>query len=132
MQDILIGLIELGTVGGGVVTILHNRIDTIRKEQGLPIRLARIVDKNASRFAEVPVGDAVCSTNVEDDHLEEIQDILERLEDSDSDQIGEDVYQRCDSISARSAARNLSEPLGRETWPRRWVQRAIKYQNHEQ
>jgi hypothetical protein len=28
------------------------------------------------------------------DHLEEIQDILERLDDSDCDQIGEDVYQQ--------------------------------------
>ncbi len=28
------------------------------------------------------------------DHLEEIQDILERLEDSDSDQVGDDVYQQ--------------------------------------
>jgi homoserine dehydrogenase len=66
MQDIPIGLIGLGTVGGGVVSILHNRIDTIRKEQGLPIRLSRIVDKNTARFAEVPVGDAICSTNIED------------------------------------------------------------------
>lgn len=66
MQDIQIGLIGLGTVGGGVVTILHKHIETIRKEQGLPIRLARIVDKDEARFAKAPVGDAICSTNIED------------------------------------------------------------------
>jgi len=28
------------------------------------------------------------------DHLQEIQDILERLEDADSDEVGDDVYQQ--------------------------------------
>jgi homoserine dehydrogenase len=66
MREILIGLIGAGTVGGGVVKILHKRIEGIKKELDLPIRLARIVDKDASRYAQLPVGDAVCSGDTKD------------------------------------------------------------------
>jgi len=49
------------------------------------------------------------------DHLEEIQDILERLDDTDDPHVGEDVYQQlrfdlCPSCRRRFA----SNPLGRE------------------
>jgi hypothetical protein len=37
---------------------------------------------------------AVDSEEDDRDHLEEIQDILERLADDESDQIGDDVYQQ--------------------------------------
>jgi homoserine dehydrogenase len=66
MQDIQIGLIGAGTVGGGVVKIAARRFESLRKERGLPVRLSRIVDKDASRFSTLPVGSAVCSSNVDD------------------------------------------------------------------
>ena len=49
------------------------------------------------------------------DHLQEIQDILERLEDAESDQIGDDVYQqmRFDFCPA-CRKKFLKNPLGRE------------------
>lgn len=48
------------------------------------------------------------------DHLEEIQDILERLDDAENDQIGDDVYQqkRFD-LCAECRERFLRSPLGR-------------------
>jgi homoserine dehydrogenase len=66
MHDIQIGLVGVGTVGGGVVKIASQRFASLSKDRGLPIRLSRIVDKDASRFSVLPVGSALCSTNVND------------------------------------------------------------------
>jgi hypothetical protein len=49
------------------------------------------------------------------DHLEEIQDILERLEDSDSDQIGDDVYQQLRfDLCPECRKKFAKNPLARE------------------
>lgn len=49
------------------------------------------------------------------DHLQEIQDILERLEDADSDRIGEDVYQQLRfDLCPECRKRFVKNPLGRE------------------
>jgi hypothetical protein len=48
-------------------------------------------------------------------HLQEIQDILERLEDADNDQIGEDVYQQLRfDLCPECRKKFLKSPLGRE------------------
>jgi len=49
------------------------------------------------------------------DHLQEIQDVLERLGDAESDQIGEDVFQalRFD-LCPECRKKFLKNPLGRE------------------
>ncbi len=50
------------------------------------------------------------------DHLEEIQDILERMEDSASDQIGDDVYQQLRfDLCPDCRKKFVKNPLGRET-----------------
>jgi homoserine dehydrogenase len=66
MKEISIGLIGAGTVGGGVVKVLDKRIDSFRNELGLNIRLARVADKEISRFKTLPVRDAVCSSDAYD------------------------------------------------------------------
>lgn len=66
MREISIGLIGAGTVGGGVVKVLSKRISSISKNLGLPLRLARIADRTTSRFQQLPVGDAICSTDAQD------------------------------------------------------------------
>jgi hypothetical protein len=49
------------------------------------------------------------------DHLEEIQDILERLEDSSSETIGDDVYQQLRfDLCPECRRKFLKNPLGRE------------------
>ena len=49
------------------------------------------------------------------DHLQEIQDILERLEDAESDQIGDDVYQQLRfDLCPECRKRFVKNPLGRE------------------
>ena len=50
------------------------------------------------------------------DHLQEIQDILERLEDAESDQIGDDVYQQLRfDLCSECRKKFLKNPLGRES-----------------
>ena len=49
------------------------------------------------------------------DHLQEVQDILERMEATESDQIGEDVYQQLRfDLCPECRHKFLKSPLGRE------------------
>jgi homoserine dehydrogenase len=61
-----LGLAGAGTVGGGVVKAFREKEQFFRKDLGLPVKLARIVDADASRFAALPTGDAVCSGDLTD------------------------------------------------------------------
>ncbi len=48
------------------------------------------------------------------DHLQEIQEILERLDDAENDEIGEDVYQQMRFDLCSECRKNfLRRPLGR-------------------
>jgi hypothetical protein len=50
------------------------------------------------------------------DHLEEIQDILERMEDSASDEIGDDVYQQLRfDLCPECRKKFIKNTLGRKT-----------------
>jgi homoserine dehydrogenase len=66
MKTINIGLIGAGTVGGGVAKILARKLGMFRERLGLDLRLSRIAEKDASRLAALPVGDAVCSRDADD------------------------------------------------------------------
>jgi homoserine dehydrogenase len=79
MRTINIGLIGAGTVGGGVVKLLARKAGSFDERLGLPLRLARVVDQAKARFAELPVGDAVCSANADDVLRDEAIDIVVEL-----------------------------------------------------
>jgi len=50
------------------------------------------------------------------DHLQEIQDLLEQLEDSDGSQIGDDIYQRLRFDLCPECRKKFGKnPLGRES-----------------
>jgi hypothetical protein len=50
----------------------------------------------------------------ERDHLQEIQDIIERLDDADDEQISDDVYhQKRYDLCSECRARYVKNPLGR-------------------
>ncbi len=66
MEEILIGIVGAGTVGGGVVKILSKRIEKLRKERGLPIRIARIADKDPKRREQFGATGAVCTADADD------------------------------------------------------------------
>ena len=60
---------------------------------------------------------AVCDEEDDDrDHLQEIQDILERLGDAESEQIGEDVYRQLRfDLCPECRKKFVKNPLARET-----------------
>ena len=52
------------------------------------------------------------------DHLEEIQDILERLDEIDDEQIGEEICQQLRfDLCAECRRKFVKNPLGRENFP---------------
>jgi homoserine dehydrogenase len=61
-----IGIVGVGTVGGGVVKVLDTRVDSLKAALGLDIRLARIADKAVARFSRLPVRGAVCTADAND------------------------------------------------------------------
>jgi len=65
-REIRVGLVGAGIVGGGVVKVLREQEAFFRYKLGLPLKLARIVDKDGSRFAVLPVGDAIFSASPDD------------------------------------------------------------------
>lgn len=66
MKEINIGLVGIGTVGGGVVKILHEQREFFRNRLGLPITLRRIADLNTARFSQIPVDEAICTASADD------------------------------------------------------------------
>ena len=62
--------------------------------------------------------DPVANGESEDDrdHLQEIQDLLERLEDAEGDRIGDEVYQQMRfDLCPECRKRFVRRPLGRES-----------------
>jgi homoserine dehydrogenase len=51
VKKIKVGLIGLGTVGGGVVEIMRNHADDFKCRAGVDIELVRFADRNVDRFA---------------------------------------------------------------------------------
>jgi homoserine dehydrogenase len=60
-----IGLIGAGTVGGGVVKLLHSQAPFFRNVLGLPVHLHTIADKAVNRFPQLPVGNANCTDDAD-------------------------------------------------------------------
>jgi len=59
---------------------------------------------------------AVDNDDEDRDHLEEIQDILERMEDIPGDEIGDEVYQQLRfDLCPECRKKFIRNPLGRET-----------------
>lgn len=65
MNEIGVGLVGAGTVGGGVVKILHSRKEAFAGA-GLPLRLKRVADKVEERFASLPLDGVLRSGNADD------------------------------------------------------------------
>jgi len=49
LKEIGVGIVGFGTVGTGVVRLLHENAEHLRKRVGIPIRLVRVADKELSR-----------------------------------------------------------------------------------
>ncbi|MGO9115948.1 MAG: hypothetical protein ACLP9L_42630 [Thermoguttaceae bacterium] len=61
--------------------------------------------------------DAAADEDEDNDHLQEIQDILERLENAEDDQIGEEVCQQLRfDLCPECRSKFVKNPLGRENF----------------
>lgn len=65
MMEIGIGIIGAGTVGGGVVKVLHQRKAAFAAA-GISCRLLRIADKATERFAALPTEGVLCTADAND------------------------------------------------------------------
>lgn len=62
-KKINIGVLGLGTVGGGVVKILHSDRERILRESGLDLHLAKACDLNPERAKELGIPDDVFTSD---------------------------------------------------------------------
>ena len=65
MRTVRVGLIGLGTVGSGVVEILHRHRDDFRRRAGVDIELAKFADRDTQRFADLGLPPEQCVTDAQ-------------------------------------------------------------------
>lgn len=63
MKEIRVGLIGFGTVGTGLVRVLAENQDQIRRRAGIPIRIARIADLDVTTDRGVKVDPSILTTD---------------------------------------------------------------------
>ena len=62
MKPIQVGLLGIGTVGGGTFTVLNRNQEEITRRAGRPIQITMVADKNLDH-ARTVVGDAATVTD---------------------------------------------------------------------
>jgi homoserine dehydrogenase len=60
-DQVNVGVIGAGTVGGGVIAILTGNADVIRRRLGGPLNLARVAERDADRLAALELPDGLKS-----------------------------------------------------------------------
>lgn len=63
MKTISIGLLGLGTVGTGVVTIVHDHQDTLMHQVGCPVVIKKILVKNLNKSRNIDVDPSILTTS---------------------------------------------------------------------
>jgi len=63
LKKVKVGLIGLGTVGGGVVEILDAHREDFKRRAGVDVELSRFADRNAARFTELGLDLGRCTTD---------------------------------------------------------------------
>ncbi len=58
MKPINVGLLGIGTVGGGTFTVLQRNQDEITRRAGRPIRISVVADRDVARAEQVTRGQA--------------------------------------------------------------------------
>ncbi len=66
MESISIGMLGLGTVGSGVVTIIENHQDKLMHQVGCPVKLKKILVKDIDKPRSVEVSTELLTTNEDD------------------------------------------------------------------
>ncbi|HUJ79978.1 MAG TPA: homoserine dehydrogenase [Nitrospiria bacterium] len=78
-NEIRVGLIGLGTVGSGVVRVLRSNGDLIRRRLGLPLRLVKAADREASRAKALELEPEIFTTRAEELFADNSIDVVVEL-----------------------------------------------------
>lgn len=79
IRTIRVGLIGLGTVGGGVVEIFNKHRENFKLRAGVDLVLARCADRNEDRFEKLGLNPAICTTDAFEVASDESLDIVIEL-----------------------------------------------------
>ncbi len=63
MKLLKVGLLGIGTVGGGTFTVLDRNADEISRRTGYAIKITHVADRNIAHAAEVTAGKAIIVTD---------------------------------------------------------------------
>ena len=66
MKPIRVGLLGIGTVGGGTWDVLNRNAGEIRRRAGRAIRIARVADKDVKKARRLVGGKAQVTANARD------------------------------------------------------------------
>jgi homoserine dehydrogenase len=77
--EIRVGLIGLGTVGSGVVRVLHANSELIRRRLGVPLRLVKAADREVSRAKALELIPEVFTTQAEELFADDSIDVIVEL-----------------------------------------------------
>jgi homoserine dehydrogenase len=55
VKEINIGLLGLGTVGSGVVTIVENHQDRLRHQIGCPVKISKVLVRNLEKERTITI-----------------------------------------------------------------------------
>jgi homoserine dehydrogenase len=56
LKQLNVGILGLGTVGGGTYTVLTRNADEITRRTGISIKVTQVADKNLTRVNEITAG----------------------------------------------------------------------------
>ncbi|MDF2947753.1 MAG: homoserine dehydrogenase [Bacillales bacterium] len=66
VKEINIGLLGLGTVGSGVVTIIENHQDRLMHQIGCPVRVSKVLVRNLEKERTITINTDLLTTNPDD------------------------------------------------------------------
>ncbi|MEH7237054.1 homoserine dehydrogenase [Bacillus sp. JJ1562] len=86
MKSISVGLLGLGTVGSGVVTILKNHQDKLMHQVGCPIEVKKVLVQDLHKHRTVEIDPSFLTTNandvIEDPEIDVVIEVMGGVEDT--------------------------------------------------
>ncbi|WP_200801578.1 homoserine dehydrogenase [Bacillus sinesaloumensis] len=86
MKSISVGLLGLGTVGSGVVTILKNHQDKLMHQVGCPIEVKKVLVQDVNKHRSVDIDPAYLTTNandvIDDPEIDVVIEVMGGVEDT--------------------------------------------------
>ncbi|WP_453994111.1 homoserine dehydrogenase [Bacillus nitroreducens] len=86
MKSISVGLLGLGTVGSGVVTIIKNHQDKLMHQVGCPVEVKKVLVQDLTKQRPVEIDPSILTTNaydvIEDPDIDVVIEVMGGVEDT--------------------------------------------------